>query len=338
MATNYKDYYSILGVERTAGEKEIKAAYRKLARKYHPDLQTGKDKQAAEEKFKEINEANEVLSDPEKRAKYDRLGANWRDGQQWQPSPDMEGFHFYTGGTDGAESFGSGGFSDFFEALFGRAGRAGGARYEETYRQPRAMRGQDSESELLLTLEEAYHGGEKSLRLFTRDVCDACLGSGHTSGGFCPACAGTGSKTSEKTLAVKIPAGVAEGGKIRLKGQGGQGINGGPSGDLYLKFKFQPHPNFTLNGSDLETIVTVTPEQAVLGGKVSVPTLDGSVLLTIPEKTRSGQRLRLRQKGWPKKDGTRGDLYAKIRIDIPPSLSAEEIELYRSLAQIKKGV
>ncbi len=335
MATNFKDYYNILGIERTATDKEIKAAYRKLARKYHPDLQTGKDKHAAEEKFKEINEANEVLSDPEKRAKYDHLGANWRDGQEWQPSPDMDGFHYYTRGAGGAEAYDSGGFSDFFETLFGGARTA---RYASSPRQTRTVRGQDTESELSLTLEEAYRGGEKTLQLSSRDICSDCLGTGHTSAGLCSYCAGTGAKTTEKTLAVKIPAGVQEDSKIRLRGQGGQGLNGGASGDLYLKIKFLPHPDFTINGSDLENFTTITPEQAVLGDKISVPTLEGAILLTIPAKAHNGQKLRLRQKGWPKKDGSRGDFYVKIFIDIPYNLSEEENELYRKLAQIRKGV
>lgn len=335
MATNFRDYYSILGVERTATEKEIKAAFRKLARKYHPDLHTGKEKEAAEEKFKEINEANEVLSDPEKRAKYDRLGANWRDGQEWQPSPDMDGFHYYSSGAGGGESFDASGFSDFFETLFGGSR---GSRHTQGFRQSRDMRGQDLESELALTLEEAYHGGERNLQFSSRDICGSCQGAGRTGTGICASCGGTGSKPSVKTLAVKIPAGIAEDSKIRLKGQGGQGLNGGTSGDLYLKVRYLPHQNFTINGHDLETVITVRPEQAVLGEKISVPTLDGTILLTVPPKAHNGQKLRLRQKGWPKKDGSHGDFYAKVLIDIPQSLSEEETELYRQLAQSRKGV
>lgn len=335
MATNFKDYYKILGVERSATQKEIKTAYRKLGRKHHPDLQTEKDKPAAEERFKEINEANEVLSDPEKRAKYDRLGANWRHGQEWQPSPDMDGFHTYYRGAGGAETFDSGGFSDFFETLFGGARSASTG---QSFRQSRVMRGQDIESELALTLEEAYHGGEKTLQLSSRDVCNACLGAGQTSVGICSTCGGTGAKASVKNLAVKIPMGVQEGTKMRLKGQGGQGLNGGASGDLYLRIKFLPHPNYTISGSDLETPITITPEQAVLGAKISVPTLDGAVLLSVPPKTHAGQRLRLRQKGWPQKGGSRGNLYAKVLIDIPHNISEEEQELYRKLTQVRKGV
>jgi len=333
MGTTFKDYYKVLGVERNATEKEIKAAYRKLARKYHPDLHTGSAKQEAEEKFKEINEAHEVLSDPEKRSKYDRLGANWRHGQEWQPPPDMDGFHFYTWGD--SEGFDPSGFSDFFETLFGRRGPSG---FSGDFRQTRTVRGQDMESELELSLEEAYGGGEKALQLATRNICPVCQGSGQSGNSVCYSCAGIGTKNATKTLEVKIPPGIPDGSRIRLKGQGGEGLYGGERGDLYLKIKVRPHPNFSLRGSDLETQVSLRPEQAVLGAKVSVPTLDGEVLVSVPPMSHSGQKLRLRNKGWPQKGGSRGDQYVKITIDIPASLSQEEKNLYEKLAGIRKGV
>ncbi|SHE82428.1 DnaJ C-terminal domain-containing protein [Desulforamulus putei] len=328
MAT-YRDYYEILGVNRNASEKEIKSAYRKLARKHHPDLYTGTEKQAAEEKFKEINEAYEVLSDPEKRAKYDRLGANWRNGQEWQPPPDMGDFHFYSSG-DGEYGYSSG-FSDFFEMLFGRGGAAGNRAGAWQVN----IRGHDVESELPLTLEEAYRGGEKTIQLTTREICTACHGNGFRDAGICHSCGGTGSTAGSKTLKVKIPPGIQHGTRIRLKGQGGEGLAGGERGDLYLKINILPHSRFTLRGDDLESEVTITPDQAVLGDKITVATLDGPVTVTIPPMMRHGKKLRLRGKGWPRKDGSRGDQYIRVILDLPNHLSEAEKELYKRLADMR---
>lgn len=327
MSVSFQDYYEILGVSRTATDKEIKSAYRKLARKWHPDLHTGKEKEAAEEKIKKINEAYEVLSDKEKREKYDRLGANWRAGDDFQPPPGTEGFHFYTGGDAGAS-----GFSDFFEAIFG----GGFGRTTRTTRRAPAP-GQDVESELELTVEEAYRGGQKSIQLSVREMCQACGGQGFDGRSFCPRCGGTGVTSNSKNLSVKIPAGVADGSRIRLKGQGGEGLNGGARGDLYLKVRLLPHPLYKVRGSDLETEVTIWPEQAVLGDQVSVDTLDGPVLMRVPAGSRAGQRLRLKGKGLPHK-GVRGDQYVTIKIDIPQQLTAEQEKLYQQLAALRKGV
>lgn len=331
MAVAFQDYYETLGVSRNATEKEIKTAYRKLARQWHPDLHSGEDKEQAEEKIKQINEAYEVLGDQEKRAKYDRLGANWRAGQEFTPPPDMEGFRFYTGGA-GAE----GGFSDFFDILFGGAG---GSPFGRSARGARRgpLRGQDVESRLELTLEEAYRGGEKNIQLSVRETCPACGGTGYDGNGFCNRCGGTGGTASGKTITVKIPPGIQEGSRIRLKGQGGEGPGGGPRGDLFLKVKLAPHPVYRVDGQDLETEVTLFPEQAALGDQVTVPTLDGAVSVKIPQGTRAGRRLRLRGKGLPRKEG-RGDQYVLIKIDIPDSLSEKERELYRQLAELRKGV
>jgi curved DNA-binding protein len=330
MAAVYRDYYKILGVERNATDKEIKSAYRKLAREYHPDLHQGDAKKGAEDRFKEINEAYEVLSDQEKRKKYDTLGANWQHGQEWQP-PGGDGYQYYTWndgdrGGFGSTGFDAGGFSDFFDILFGGGGirfNQGdgftgdgftgdgftGGGFADALRANRNMGGQDMESELELSLEEAYRGGEKILQL---------------------ADAGT-------RLTVKIPAGVKEGGKIRLKGQGQPGLDPSKKGDLLLKIKIKPHSLFTLKDYDLETTVRLTPEQAVLGVKTPVPTLDGEVLLNVPPLTHAGQKLRLREKGWPKKGGGRGDAYITVLIDIPAKLSPEETALYVQLAQLKAG-
>lgn len=327
MAVTYRDYYELLGVNRKATEKEIKAAYRKLARQWHPDLHTAKDKEKAEEKFKQINEAYEVLSDPEKRAKYDQLGANWKAGQDFQPSPDMDGFHFYTG-------TGNSGFSDFFETIFG----GGDIFHQWNHRGRRGPTpGQDIESELNLTLEEAYRGVEKNIQLSTRELCTVCNGDGLSKNNICHRCGGTGMVKGMKTLAVKIPPGVHQGHRIRLKAQGGEGLNGGPPGDLYLKIALLQHPIFKVIGNDLETEAVIRPEQAVLGDQIPVPTLDGPVTMKVPPGTHSGQRLRLRGKGLPQKEG-RGDQYVLVTIDIPKQLSPDEEQLYRQLSTLRKGV
>lgn len=328
MSVTFRDYYEILGVDRKAAEKEIKTAYRKLARKWHPDLHTGKEKEAAEEKIKQINEAYEVLSDPEKRAKYDRLGANWRNGQDFQPPPDMDGFHFYN--TAG----GATGFSDFFETLFGGGfsfGRQGGGAGRRGL-----ISGQDVESDLELTLEEAYRGGEKNLQLSTREVCPVCGGAGYDHNSFCRRCGGTGLNAGVKTLAVKIPPGVREGSRIRLKGQGGEGLSGGAPGDLYLKVRLLPHPVFKVQDYDLETELVLRPEQAALGDELSVITLDGPVNVKVPAGIRAGKRLRLRGKGLPRQ-GARGDQYVRVIIDLPEHLTEEEEQLYRQLAALRRG-
>lgn len=314
--TTYKDYYQVLGVDRTATGDEIKSAYRALARKHHPDLHQGQDKEAAEEKIKEINEAYEALGDPEKRSKYDLLGSNFSHGQEWQPPPGSDGYQYYNWSSpdNGGDSFGSSDFSDFFDILFGRGAGRGSSGFTgfEGFTQPGATRGDspglDAEAELALTLEEAFHGLEKQLQLSTG-----------------------------KVLTVKIPAGTTEGKKIRLKGQGNPGIGNRKPGDLYLKVKLLPHSKFSLQGLDLETELEITPEQAVLGDKVSLSTLQGSVLVTVPPETRSGQKLRLKGKGWTGTNNTSGDLYAKMRINLPSSLQPEEIDLYKKIKAIKQG-
>ncbi|NPV89295.1 MAG: J domain-containing protein [Firmicutes bacterium] len=340
MAVTYQDYYEILGVKRDASESDIKAAYRKLARKWHPDLHTDKKKAEAEEKFKKINEAYEVLSDPEKRSKYDRLGSNWRMGQDFEPPPDMDGVRYYTSADFGDEF--PGGFSDFFETLFGGQrfsgaegfrrgdgfGRAGGFS-----RGP--VRGHDAESEIELSLEDAYHGITRTVQISGEAVCPDCRGSGTQGRGFCTRCGGTGTLSDVKTLEVKIPPGVHEGNRIRLKGRGGEGLAGGERGDLYLKVHILPHPIFNVKGSDLETEMVVFPDQAVLGDKVTVPTLDGSVSVSVPSGSHAGTKLRLRGKGLPLKGGGRGDQYVKLVIDTPDSVSEKEKKAYQHLRDLR---
>lgn len=330
MAVQFQDYYETLGIPRDADDQAIKAAYRKLARQWHPDLHSGKDKTKAEEKFKEINEAYEVLSDSQKRERYDRLGSNWRSGDPFNPG-DVQGGTYYYSGADFSDADLKG-FSDFFASLFGSQGR-GADRSSSFYQGP--LRGQDIESELELTLEEAYQGGSKSLRMTSGSVCSQCHGRGMMQNrSICSRCGGTGNIPETRTLEVNIPRGVSEGSSIRLKGQGGQGSGGGPSGDLYLKVHLKPHPIFQVKGQDVEMEVAIRPDQAVLGDRVSVPTLDRTVSLTIPPGSHSGQRLRLKGKGLPLRSGGRGDQYVRIQVDIPREINDEERKLYEKIREV----
>lgn len=328
MSVKYQDYYEILGVSREATEKEIKAAYRKMAREWHPDLRPPAEKKAAEEKFKRINEAYEVLKDPEKRDRYNQLGQKWQDGQDFQAPPDMEGIRFYRGG-DFASGF-EGGFSDFFEMFFGETPPRG-----KGFR-PRAVRGEDLESEITLTIEEAYRGTVKAIRVSGSRVCPVCAGSAVSGENFCPRCGGLGSIASEKTLEVKIPSGVREGNRIRLKGQGGAGLGEGRPGDLFLKVRLLPHHLFRLAGEDVESDVVLFPEQALLGDRVTVETLDGPVTVTVPPNSGAGKKLRLRGKGYPDGQNGRGDHYVRVIIDIPREPDKREADLYRELHELRQ--
>ncbi len=341
MSVKFQDYYELLGVSRSATDKEIKAAYRKLARKHHPDLHPANEKKEAEEKFKRINEAYEVLKDPDKRSRYDRLGSNWKNGQDFQSSPDMGGARYYNasdfGGGGGFEGFEAGGFSDFFNTFFGGggAGARPGTGGRTAHRGP--VRGEDLESEIELTLEEAYHGVTRSLRVSGSAVCPACGGTGSKDRNFCSQCGGTGSVADEKTLDVKVPAGVKEGSRIRLKGQGGSGLGSAPKGDLFLKVRLRPHPLFKLKGNDIEVDAVIRPDQAVLGDRIPVKTLDGTVNVKVPPGSRSESKLRLKGKGFPLKDKAHGDQYVRLMINVPSDLSAEEKALYEQLHELRKG-
>jgi curved DNA-binding protein len=325
MAVKFKDYYDILGVSRTSTGDDIRQAYRKLARKFHPDVNPG-DK-SAEEKFKDINEAYEVLSDEEKRKGYDRLGSNWRGGADFTPPPGSaeDGFEF----RDFGEGFGGNGdargFSDFFESLFGRRGARAGPGFR--------MGGQDVEAEISLTLEDAHRGGQQTISLQVTTPCDRCGGSGSTDGKVCPTCRGTGVVRRPRTLSVTIPPGVRDGSVIRLAGQGEAGANAGPAGDLLLRVRIEPHPVFKLVPPDeVETELPIAPWEAALGRKITVSTLDGPVEVTVPAGASSGQRLRLRGRGLNKRGGGRGDQYVRLKIVMPPKLTAKEKELFEQLA------
>jgi curved DNA-binding protein len=313
MAVQFRDYYETLGVSKTASEDEIKSAFRKLARKHHPDV--AKDKKAAEEKFKQINEAYEVLSDPEKRQKYDQLGANWNQPGGFQPPPQWGGgqpggFRWGSGENGGVEfEFGGTGFSDFFEQFFG-GGRGRSAFGGFGQRGATAERGSDVEADIMVTLEEALHGSTRQVSLRR-----------------------AGSKKTE-TYQVKIPRGVREGQRIRLAGQGEAGERGGKSGDLFLRVRLARHPDFSVEGNDLVHEVKIAPWQAVLGDQLIVPTLEGSARLKLPPGTQGGQRFRLRERGLPAVSGQRGDLYVAVQIAVPKKLSEREREIWNQLAQL----
>ena len=314
MAVQFRDYYETLGVPKTATADEIRTAFRKLARKYHPDV--AKDKKAAEEKFKQINEAYEVLSDPEKRQKYDHLGENWNQPGGFQPPPQWGGaqpgggFYRHGGGDGGVEfEFNGTGFSDFFEAFFG-GGRGQSAFGGFGQQQTRAERGSDVEADIMVPLEEALHGSKRTVSLRR-----------------------AGSNKVE-TYQVKIPRGVREGQRIRLAGQGEAGERGGKSGDLFLRVRLARHPDFTVEGSDLIHEVKIAPWQAVLGTELTVPTLEGNVRLKIPPGTQPGQRFRLRERGLPSSSGKRGDLYVEVQIAVPKKVTEKEKELWAELAKL----
>ena len=295
MAVKFRDYYEVLGVPRTASADEIKRAYRQLARKHHPDLQPAAERAKAAERFKEINEANEVLSDPDKRAKYDALGPAWKSGMDFTPPPGVQ-----RPADNASEWEDLGGFSDFFSSLFGRpTGRAGRGNVRIT------LPGRDIEAVLPAMLEELLRGGRRRLDL---------------PGG--------------RNLEVEIPLGAREGTVLRLAGQGEPGVNGRPPGDVYLRLRMIPHPRYRVIGDDLEMDLPLWPWQAVLGADdVRIETPDGPVTLSVSPGTQTGRRLRLRGRGLPRPDGSRGDLYAVVRIMVPERPSAAEREAYEILKQ-----
>jgi len=318
MSVEYKDYYKVLGVPRTASQDEISKAFKKLARKYHPDLNPGNAE--AEPKFKEANEANEVLKDPEKRKLYDQLGANWQQGQNFQRPPGFENMHFqFNGGPGGGFGGGAGGFSDFFETLFGGAqgGPRGGFGGHAGFggHQMRSRRGQDAEVTYEIGLEQAYAGGPQSLSL--QEQVYGPDGN---------------PRLQTKTLKVNIPPGVKDGQKIRLSGQGSPGAGHGEAGDLYLKIKLAPHPQFKVKDDNVIFDLKLTPWEAALGAAVRVPTLDGAVEMKIPPGISSGAKLRVRGKGLGA-SGRRGDQMVRIMIQSPKELSPEERALWEELAK-----
>ena len=334
MSVQYKDYYAILGVTRTASDADIKKAFRKLAREYHPDV--AKDKKRAEDKFKEINEAYEVLSDPAKRQQYDQLGANWKSGANFRPPPGWGGPHRRgsPGQTDYEFNFGGTGFSDFFEELFG--GRRNGGRTQGFGDTDPAERGADIEGDIMVTLEEVMQGSQRAVKVRHDVICDACGGRGRRGQRACAACDGTGRVSRSEAYQVKVPAGVIEGQRLRLAGRGEAGARGGKAGDLFLRVRLAKHPDFEVAEHNLIHETVIAPWEAVLGGNVSVPTLDGRVNIKVPAGTQNGQRLRVRGRGLKSRTGERGDLLVVTRVEVPVQITDAERDLWRKLAETSK--
>lgn len=304
MAVKYQDYYQTLGVDKSASQAEVQRAYRKLARKFHPDINTSGD---AEEKFKQINEAYEVLGDPEKRKKYDQVGNAWNEGFDFREEPGGDEMHF------GFRSDDPGQFSDFFQNLFGGswAYRSYGGMGED-----RQRRGEDHQATVEISLQDAFQGSKKTVELERIEF---------DSGGR--------PVRARKRYDVTIPRGVTDGSLIRLAGQGGAGSGGGAEGDLYLKVRILPDPRFGVRDRDLVTSVDITPWEAALGAKIQLATIDGRINLTVPAGTQSGHSLRLRGKGMPAGDGTFGDLLVNMRIVVPSHLSSAEKHLFEELSR-----
>lgn len=300
----YKDYYKILGVERGASQDQIKQAYRKLARKYHPDINKETN---AEDLFKDIGEAYEVLKDPEKRAAYDQFGANWREGQDFKPPPNWDtGFEFRGAGYTGADATE---FSDFFESLFGKEQRAGRRQY--TFR----MQGEDQHARILISLQDSYGGAQKTITL-NRPVMDH-TGQMHL---------------QPHTLSLKIPQGIVEGQRIRLEGQGQPGYGGAQAGDLYLEIAFEADRLFHAEKRDVHLTLPITPWEAALGASLTVPTLGGNVQLKIPAGSQGGKKLRLKGKGLSAGQQT-GDQIVTLRIVVPEASTTEQRALYAEMAK-----
>lgn len=302
----FKDYYEILGVKRDATQDQIKSAYRKLARKLHPDVSKEPN---AEARFKEMGEAYKVLKDPETRASYDQLGANWRNGQDFQPPPNADaGFEF--GGRGSHSGFGDmSDFGEYFEQMFGRQ-----AGFSQGRRRTMHAQGEDHHAKVQIDLEDAYRGAERNISLRMPVIDD----SGHV-------------VTKDRTLSVNIPKGIRAGQTLRLSGQGGPGVGQGKAGDLYLEIVFRPHPRYRVDGRDVYVDLPLAPWEAALGANLTVPIPEGSVELTIPPNSMAGRKLRLKGKGIPGKET--GDLYVILTIVLPPADTEQAKEAYRKLRE-----
>lgn len=336
MATAPRDYYQILGVSRTASADEIKKAFRRLARQYHPDLHAGSKKAEMEKKFKELNEAQEVLSDPDKRKQYDQYGTDWEQAQAFTKAREQArsggfggpggpwGFEQDSGGQGAA---GSDHVSDFFESLFGNRGRRAGERDDI------GTPGEDLETDVQLTLREVLTGVTKRVNLREPQTCSTCVGSGRLRGRPCTTCQGTGTTTAQKTIEVRIPAGVQDGTRVRVAGKGRSGVYGGKRGDLYLHVAVLPDPIFRRHGSDLHATLPVYPWEAALGAEVTAPTLTEPVKVKVPAGSKADGKLRLKGKGLPSATGGYGDLFLTLQIVLPTGMSEEERILYERLSR-----
>lgn len=353
MAVEYKDYYRILSVNKDASDKEIKQAYRRMARKYHPDVNPGD--QSAEDRFKEIGEAYAVLGDPQKRKKYDQFGPSLRDGSFWRQGGASAGprpsSRVYTTTRDFAKDFDASGlgtgFSDFFDGLFGQGfGRGRGATAEPGAAPPGngaaarpAAKGSDIEQPIEATLEEVATGGNRVFSMQMPEICPACRGSALVNGKLCTTCQGAGTVSKARRIEVKIPPGVQTGSRIRVKGEGNPSPGGGAKGDLYLLVTVQQHPTFDRKGNDLYVEVPVPLTKAMLGGEVNVPTLKGGQLsMKVPPETQNASTFRLGAQGLPALRGEdKGDLYAKVRVILPTNLSSRERELFQELKRQREN-
>ena len=334
----FQDYYSVLGVSRTANDADIKRAYREQARKLHPDVNKSSD---AEERFKTLNEAHQVLSDPDKRSRYDRFGSDWERYQTAADNGKATDFSQWYSGQAGGDpnvrydyrTTGGEGFSDFFETLFGAGGRA--SRTQR--RAPR--RGDDHEYPIEISLGDAFSGTTRAFEMQVPQVCAACNGTGITQGSICFECEATGTAQRRSRIEVTIPAGIRDGQRVRVAGKGSPGRDGGPAGDVYLKVRIKPDPAFVLEGSDLKTDVSVPLYTAILGGESIVRTMSGRVALLIPPETQNGRVFRLRKQGWPASVGSseRGDLLVRVNVVLPTDLSERERELFEQLQEARQS-
>ncbi len=325
MATAQRGYYDILGVQRDASADDIKKAFRRRAREIHPDLHTGAKKTEMEKKFKELNEAHEVLSDPDKRKKYDQYGQNWEQAEAYEKARQQAGGQAGRGGAPGGAGGFSGDFGDIFETFFGGRGRGGNATGF-------AVDGEDLETDVELSIRDVATGVSRRIDLTERVTCKACGGSAIVRGRPCVVCGGSGTQTEKRTIEVRIPAGVQHDTRMRIAGKGQPGVNGGRPGDLYLRVHIQANGIFRQKGSDIHVTLPVWPWEAALGADVMAPTLAEPVKVKIPAGSKADSKLRLKGKGLPTSGGEHGDLFLKLKIVMPTGLSDEERALYEQLS------
>ena len=325
MATAQRGYYDILGVPRNASADDVKKAFRRRAREIHPDLHTGAKKTEMEKKFKELNEAHEVLSDPDKRKKYDQYGQNWEQAEAYEKARQQAGPQPGPGGQGGGFS---GDFGDIFDTFFGGRHRGGGTAGF-------AVDGEDLETDVELTMREVLNGVSRRVDLTERIPCKACGGSAIVRGRPCVVCGGSGTQAEKRTIEVRIPAGVQNDTRVRIAGKGQPGINGGKPGDLYLRVHIQSNNIFRQKGSDVQITLPVWPWEAALGAEVMAPTLTEPVKVKIPAGSKADSKLRLKGKGLPTANGDQGDLFLKLKIVMPTAISDEERALYEKLSQAR---
>jgi len=323
-----KNYYDVLGISKTASQDEIKRAYRRLARKVHPDLHASSKKGEMEEKFKQLTEAYEVLKDPETRKKYDRYGKNWKEAEAYERAREQAG-------AQQGEWFGSFSqgepreYQDFFEQIFGGSRPKGGGPSFRGF----AMAGADLEASIELSLREVLTGTSRRFTIHEQVDCKTCHGKGKVENKPCHTCGGAGTTTIPRTVEVRIPAGVRQGERLKVAGKGSPGHLGGPRGNLYLSIHLKPHRLFHHDKQNVIVVLPVWPWEAALGTTVEVPTLDGPVKLKIPPKSSSGSKLRLKGKGLPDRSGKRGDQLVTLKVVVPSSLTDEETRLYEQLGK-----